>query len=339
MIPDYHKKLQRFNIRWIIICIVGTIVICNLYYLAIWNRIPHKEINYNVKIAGCIGYPSCSIYLGMDYSDCDVVANEYLGAILSIKHHFSKNSPFLFMGVVDHISMEKRKDRYKEFYEPLLLYDSLLCNKISTVYSTSIDISSNLYDAVNSSDDEIWTNEFLLTTRKFKSRRFKHNGICSENWFYLQRLPNSSPYGEGSVILCSQLYNTYDNFKPILFSKGDISKLDCIIRLNLDSRIECDTILINTIGPIDLAAISIKPDNISFNLIEFTDKGKLNQIRNNGLRFYAEFPEAQKIQNIRIAILILILPFWLTLLLRLISREVHSLRKILQRKLRLYFSN
>lgn len=326
MTPGYHKKLQRFNIRWMKICIVLYIIISNLYYLTIWYRIPHKEIFYKIKIAGCIGYPTCGIYLGMDYSEFDVVDNERLGAILLISHPFRKHSPYLFKGVTDHITMEKRTDRYKELYEPLLLFDSTLCNKISTVYSTRIDISSNLYDGISSKDDETWSTEQLLTTRKFKSRNFKHNGISSENWYYLHRLPDSSPHDEGSVILCSQLYNTYDNSKPRVFSKGDISKLDCIIKLDLDSRIECDSIIINTFGPVDLKSINITPDNVSFNQIEFNDKNKIKQIINNGLRFYAEFPEAQKIQNIRIAILILFLPFWLTLLFKLIIKEIQYLR-------------
>lgn len=334
MTPNSHRKLQRVNIRLMIICVVAFIVICNLYYLAIWYRIPHKEISYKIKIAGCIGYPKCGIYLGMDYSDSDIVNNERLGAILSINHPFKKHSPFLFMGVVDNITMEKRTDRYNEFYEPLLHYDSLLCDKISTVYSTRIDMSSNLYDVAGSEDADIWSNDQLLTIRKFKSRNFKHNEISSENWYYLQRLPNSSPYDEGSVILCAQLYNTYDNFKPKVFSKGDISKLDCIIKLDLDSRIECDTIMINTFGPIDLVSININPDKISFNQIEFNDKDKIKHLRKNGLRFYAEFPEAQKIQNIRIAILILILPFWLTLLFKLSLKEILYLRSIFHKNYR-----
>lgn len=332
MTPNTHKKLQHILIRWMIICVVSSVVIFNLYYLAIWYRTPHKEILYKAKIAGCIGYPKCRVYLGMDYSDYDIVNHERLGAILSINHPFRKHSPFLFMGMVDNSTMERRADRYKEFYEPLLLHDSLLCDKISTVYSTRIDISSNLYDGISSKDVENWSHEQLLTIRKFKSRNFKHNGISSENWFYLQRLPNSCPYDEGSVILGTQLYNTYDNYKPRVFSKGDISKLDCVIQLDLDSRIECDTIMINTFGPIDLISININPDKLSFNQIEFSDKDKIAQIRKNGLRFYAEFPEAQKIQNIRIAFLILILPFWLTLLFKLCKKEFFHLKSILHRK-------
>lgn len=334
MKPDHHKKLQRLTIRWMKICVVATIVICNLYYLAIWYRIPHKEITYNVKVVGCIGYPSCAVFLGMDYSDCDVCNNEQLGAILHIKHPFRKHSPFLFMGVVDHIFKENRRERYKKYYEPLAQYDSLLCNKISTVYSSNIYITSNLYDAVGSNDAEMWTDDQLLTIRKFKSKNFKSNGISSENWFYLQRLPNSFPFDEGFVIIRSQLYNSFDNFKPSFKSKGDISKLDCKVKLNFDSCISCDTIIINTIGPIDLISINVKPDNISFNKIEFYDKGKISQIRKNGLRFYAEFPEAQKIQNIRIAILILLLPFWLTLLLQLLRREIQFAKVIFQNKYR-----
>lgn len=108
---NFHKKFQRFNIRWMKICVVLSVIFCNLYYLAIWYRIPHKEISYNVEVAGCIGYPSCAVFLGMDYSDCDVSNNEQLGAILHIKHPFRKHSPFLFVGVVDRISMESRKER------------------------------------------------------------------------------------------------------------------------------------------------------------------------------------------------------------------------------------
>lgn len=331
MTLNHYNKIQRLNIRWMKICVIASIIICNLYYLDIWYRIPHKEVCYNVKVTGCVGYPSCVVFLGMDYSDSDVSNNDQLGAILHIKHPFRKHSPFLFMGVVDHLFMESRKERYKEYYEPLVHYDSLLCNKISTVYSTRLDITSNLYDGVSSNDTETWSNDQLLTIRKFKSKNFKINGISSENWYYLQRLPNSSPYDEGFVIIRSQLNNSFDNFKPSFKSKGDISKLDCNMKLNLDPLIDCDTIIINTIGPIDLKSINVIPDNISFNQIKFFEKEKISLIRKYGLRFYAEFPEAQKIQNIRMVILILILPFWLTLMFQLIRSEVHTFRKLLQR--------
>lgn len=324
MTPDSHKKWQRLNIRWMYICVVVFIVNCNLYYLAIWYRIPHKEVCYNAKVAGCIGNPSCTVFLGMDYSDCDVSNNEQLGAILHIKHPFRKDSQFLFVGVVDHTFMESRKERYKEYYEPLAQYDSLLCSRISTVYATRLDITSNLYDGVDSNDAETWDNDQLLTIRKFKSKNLKSNGISSENWYYLQRLPNSFPCDFGFVIIQSKLYDSFDNFKPSLLSKGDISKLDCKIQLNIDSCISCDTIIINSVGPIDLISVNVVPDNISFNQIEYYDKNKILQIRKNGLRFYSEFPEAQKGQNVRIAVLILILPFWLTLLLKLLWKEVKS---------------
>lgn len=268
----------------------------------------------------------------MDYSDSVVSNIEQLGAILYIKHTFRKHSTFLFVGVVDRISMESRKKRYKEYYEPLVQYDSLLCNKISTVYSTRLDISSNLYNRVGSNDTETWTNDQLLTIRKFKSKNFKSNGISSENWYYLQRLPNSLPCDEGFIIIRSQLQNSFDNFKPSYKSKGDISKLDCKVKLNFDYTIDCDTIIINTVGPIDLKSINVIPDNISFNQIEFFDKDKISQIRKYGLRFYAEFPETQKIQNIRIAILILILPFWLTLLFKLLRKEIKSAKAIFLKK-------
>lgn len=339
MTPNHYKKFQRLNIRWMKICVVASIVISNLYYLAIWYRIPHKEVCYNVKVAGCIGYPSCAVFLGMDYSDCDVSNNEQLGAILHIKHPFIKSSPFLFVGVVDYLSMENRKDRYRKYYDPLVLYDSLLCNKISTVYSTRLDITSNLYDGVGSNDTETWIKDQLLTIRKFKSKNFKCNGISSENWYYLQRLPNSFPCDEGFVIIRSKLYNSFDNFKPSFKSKGDISKLDCKVKLNFDSLVDCDTIIINTVGPIDLKSINVIPDDISFNQLVFLDKEKISQIRKYGLRFYAEFPEAQKIQNIRMAILILILPFWLTLLLKLLRKEFNSAKVIFQKKYKKYKKN
>lgn len=327
-----HKKIQRLSIRWMKICVIATIIICNLYYLVIWYRIPHKEVCYHAKVSGCIGYPSCAVFLGMDYSDSDVSNIKQLGAILHIKHTFRKHSPFLFVGVVDRISMESRKERYKEYYEPLVQYDSLLCEKISTVYSTRLDITSNLYDWVDSKDIAMWINDKLLTILKFKSQNIKSIGTSSENWHYLQRLPESFQCDEGYVIIRSQLYNSFDNFKPSFKSKGDISKLDCKVNVNIDSLIDCDTIIINTVGPIDLKSINVIPDNISFDQIEFFDKKKISQIRKYGLRFYAEFPEAQKIQNIRIAILILILPFWLTLLLKLFGKEFKPEKVLFQKK-------
>lgn len=316
------KKPQHRILRWIILCVVMIAIACNLYYLTVWYRIPHKKICYDLNIAGCIGYPVCNIYLGMDYSDSDTLGKQQLGAILSIKHPFMKQSPLLFMGVVDNIYNENRKDRYREYYEPLYKYNSLLCNKISTVYSTHIDLYSNLYDDINSNDTETWSDDQLLTIRRFKQKKIKQNHINSECWYYLQKLPDSHPCDEGFVIFNSQCFNTYDHLKPNFKSKGDISKLDCTINLRLDSRIECDSVIINTLGPVNLISINIQPDSLSFNKIMFYDKNKISQIRKSELRFYAEFPEAQKIQNIRIAVLLLILPFLLTLLFKLLKDEI-----------------
>lgn len=200
------------------------------------------------------------------------------------------------------------------------------------MYSSRIDITSNLYDGIVSNDMEKWTNDQMLTIRKFESKNLKYNKISSENWFYLQRLPNSFPYDEGYIIIQSKLGNTFDNFKPSYKSKGDISKLDCSVKLNIDPLIDCDTIIINTVGPIELKSINVIPDNISFNHIDFFDNEKISQIRKHGLWFYAEFPEAQKIQNIRMAILILILPFWLTLLLKLFGKEFKPEKVLFQKK-------
>lgn len=35
MTPDYNIKIQRLNMRWMKICVVTTIIICNLYFLVI----------------------------------------------------------------------------------------------------------------------------------------------------------------------------------------------------------------------------------------------------------------------------------------------------------------
>lgn len=326
----YHKFVQRICLRGIILCTVCFVIICNLYYLSIWYRIPHKELRYNAEIAGCIGYPSCTIYLGMDYSDVGTPQQDQIGAILSIKHPFRKHSPFLFRDSYGLTTSESRKERYKKYYEPLLKYDSLLCDKISTVYSTHLEMSSNLYDAVTPKDKGSWSQELLLTTRKFKTKRTKANGTSTDFWFYLERLPSSYLCDEGSIVLYSQLYNSLDNFKPVIKSTGDISKLDCELLLNIDSRMECDSIIINTIGPIDLISSNITPDSITLNEIIFFKDYKISRIRKEGLRFYAEFPEAQKLQNLRLAVLILILPFWITLLIRLIYKEYQRLRIFLR---------
>lgn len=302
-------------------------IMFDLYYLSIWYRIPHKEVHYNANIAGSIGSESCTVYLGMDYSDEPFYHKEQLGAKLTIKHACRSNSPCLFQKTNDCF----RNNRIREFYESLFHYDSILCNRISTVYSTRIDILSNLYDFTIPHDQEIWTKDHLVAIRKFKSLDIKRNlpsGTSSETWFYLERLPASHSCNNHIIALCSQSYNNFDHFKPRLNSKGDISKLDCKICLNLDSRLDCETIIINTVGPIELISVNISPDIISFNKFIYSDKTKILQIRENGLRFYAEFPEAQKIQNLRISILLLVLPIWITLLIKLIRLEFKRLAKI-----------
>lgn len=326
MKPINHKSIQRICLRGIILCTVCFVIPCHLYYLSIWYRIPHKELRYKTEIAGCVGYPSCTIYLGMDYSDVGSPQRERIGAILSIKHPFRKHSPFLFRDSYGFTMSESRKDRYKKYYEPLYQYDSLLCDKISTVYSSHLEMSSNLYDAVTPKDEEYWFQEHLLTTRKFKTERIKANGTSTNFWFYLERLPSSCPCDEGSVVLCAQLCNSIDNFKPVIKSKGDISKLDCEIFLDIDSRMACDSIIINTIGSINLISSNITPDSVTFNELIFIEPYKISKIREDGLKFYAEFPEAQKLQNLRIAVLILFLPFWVTLLIRLICKELRRFK-------------
>ena len=96
----------------------------------------------------------------------------------------------------------------------------------------------------------------------------------------------------------------------------------------------CDTIEINTVGPFDLKSISLSPDSTNFNTILFFDKSKIKTIRKSGLKFYAEFPEASKLQNIRMAILLIILPFLLTWIIFLTKKELKLFRECVNEKFR-----
>lgn len=320
-----------------LLCLSFTFFATILYFLNIWYQTPHKRITYSANVVGCIGSPTSKVYLGMDYGD-DADTSDSLGAILFISHKYRKRSPYLFRGIVDPISQESRKDRYRNFYAPLANYNLDKCDSISTVYCSKITISSSLYDVVNNTQNEKWTEDKLLTIRIKKPQNSNRNTITSESWFYLSRLPNSYPDEYGEVILCSGLNNDFDNFKPNWHSKGDLSKLDCQLSLKLDDLHGCDTIEINTVGPFDLKSISIIPDSLSFNRIIFYNQDKIKAIRKKGLHLYAEFPEASKLQNFRMAILLIVLPFVLTWIIYLIKKECGYLKRWLLQKIRVYLN-
>lgn len=322
-----HQKVllrELFRLSWIFSLL--TLLGLNFYFLNNWYRIPHKNICYNAQIDGCIGYPSCNIYIGMNYGD-NYCTKDSLGCYLIIKHRYKKHSPYLYRGIVDSYSLENRKDRYKKTYTPLHNHYSVRCDSISTVYRTSILLESNLSDVVNCQDKEIWDSEPLLAIRRSATTNPKRNASRVESWFYMSRLPNSFPYEQKFIRLCLYTINTIDNLQPSFLSKGDISKLDCSISLNLTHLLSCDTVTFYSVGPFTSFSANIPPDSISFNKFIFYNKDKIKQLRSDGLRFYAEFPEAQKLQNFRIALLLTVIPIILSAICSIIVHEYKFLKR------------
>ncbi len=323
------------SFRISLICVVTTFIVMLIYYLMLWYRIPHKYINYNAQVIGCLGPTPCNILLGMDYGDGFRIAdNEKLGAFIFIKHPFRKHSPFLFRGDIDYGGCSrKRSEHYHKLYFPLAKYDIKRCEEISTVYRTSIRMTSNLYDYARIEDDETWKDKSMLLIRKLKSRKETANTVNAESWFYLHRLSERSVYDSGSVVLEGSLTNTFDNYRPSYKSKGDISKLDTHIKIDLHGWLICDTVLISTVGPCDLKSVSVIPDSVSFSKIYYYTRDKIETIKKCGLDLYAEFPEAQKLQNIRIAVLLFLIPLVITILFKTIQHEIRSVKDSLPKQL------
>lgn len=117
-----------------------------------------------------------------------------------------------------------------------------------------------------------------------------------------------------------------DNFSPKWYSVGDASKLDFRLNLNLRDLIDCQEVLIKFNGPFTLASITMEPDNKGYNYISFTNPYKLHIIGKKGLNFYASFPQMEKIQQIRITVILLIFPILISWLIFLINKTIKLIK-------------
>ncbi|MBP3511346.1 MAG: hypothetical protein J6K19_04815 [Prevotella sp.] len=317
IIKEFLSCLKKHVLVIQLVFAIGSILICS-YTLYVWYRIPHKSVTYTTHTVGCIGKPKCKIIAMMDYGDKELKADS-IGFFIRIQHHFREDSPFLFKGKVLGENVE-RKTRYSKEYEPLYYKYGSTIDSISTVYKSTITLQSNLYDRSIPKDRENWSNQKDITIWR-KATITNKNTTKNESWFYLKRL--LKPFSDKACLMEHRLRTSHDNFSPKWNTKGDVSKLDFELKIGNNDFIECDEIKIRFNGPYNLASINIKPDEISYDYISFTNPLKLKAIRKNGLNFYASFPIPEKIQQARITFMMIIIPLLISYLIYLLGKLTH----------------
>lgn len=298
------------------------IVFCSIL-LYVWYRIPQKTVTYTTQTLGCIGRPKCKILAVMNYGNGDVVEDS-IGFSIKILHPFKENAPYLFRGNVFGEDVA-RKDRYIKEYEPLCYNYSSAIDSISTLYKSIITLESNLYNGIKPKTKEVWSNEREVAIWHKPIIVKNKTNTENESWFYLKR--KTWDWSVDTLCLEHRLLNSYDNFFPKWSSKGDVSKLNFKLKIENYGFIECDEIMIRFNGPYNLSSITMEPDEKGYDYIRFTNPFKLEVISKNGLGFYASFPIPEKIQQARIAAIMIIIPILISWLLYILNRMVFTRSK------------
>lgn len=86
-------------------------------------------------------------------------------------------------------------------------------------------------------------------------------------------------------------------------------------------------------GPVELSAMYPEPDIVTFSGMVFTDPAKLRQIMDDGLAYYAKFPQLESLQSIRIFFLTTFISLFFTLLCTVTYRIIRNkVQKIVRKK-------
>lgn len=313
------KLIQRTVLKLTGISFLLSILFINLYYLSAWYRIPHKEIHFEVQANGYVGNPSCTVYLGMNYGDnyCKI---DSLGAYIIIDYPFKG------------ISCSCTKQ--------LCITDNVIClssnsiKDISSIFHTVITMKSNLSDVMRPISKGAQYSLPFVNINQLPVNNIALNSTIAETYFNVlpeKRQYNCSCYN--GVTLLANAQTDVDFINPGFESKGDISKLDCMVTIDIDERISCDTVTFYSVGPFSCFSANVEPDYVSFNKIAYFSPDKINRIKKNGLRFYSEFPEAAKLQNFRISLLLIAIPIILTSIFSL----AYQLFKKHKRYIKIYY--
>lgn len=288
-------------------------IICFSYLFFIWYRVPHRTVTYTIKTYGCIGYPKCKILVNMNYGYKDI-PKDTLGCSIKILHPFQRNSPYLFKGFKLSSHTPRVKEYYKE-YEPLCYKYPSSIDSISTLYKSIVSQEADFYDEIKSKDDEYWSNSREILIYKHPTQIKNKKVIENETCFYLKRYT-----GIDTIHIFQKLCSSFDC--PKWFSKGDVSKLDCEIKFETYNLVECDEINIRFNGPYSLYSKNIEPDKDGYDYISYTSPFKLEVIHQKGLKFCALFPMFERMQQTRIAVLMIIIPILLSWLLYILRKMV-----------------
>lgn len=294
---------------------ICTILSCS-YLLSVWYGASQKTITYTIKTHGCIGTPKCKILGVLNYSGTAKMDTTGFFAIL--RHPFRKHSPFLFKNNVFESNTSRRN--FIDEYEPLCNKYASAIDSISTLYKSIVNIETNSYytSRIKTENQEFLRNEQENITYKQPIFVCK-NKVESECWFYMKRLQEYWGLQEDTISMQHSLSMAF----PIKwYSFGDISKLNFHLKLNfLYGDVECEEITILFKGPYSLASVTMEPDEKGYSYISFKNPYKLQVISRRGLSFFVSFPNMEKIQNTRIACLLVIFPFlisWLIYIIKII---------------------
>ena len=310
MARTFFSWLKK-HLLWIQLVVATCCIILSLSLFYTWYRIPYKSVTYTTKIYGCVGDSKCKIIAVMNYGN-ENIKTDSTGFYVVMFHPLKEHSPYLFKG------NSARKERYIEEYEPLCYEYCSVIDSISTLYKSTITLESNLYDVARPKDREVWANKKDLVI--WHQPTIVRNKTISENesCFYLKHKKRDS-CGD-TIGMGHRLLTSYDNLFPKWFSKGDVSKLKFELNISNYGLIDCEEITIRFNGAYNLYSISLEPDEKGSDYIRFANQFKLKVICKNGLALYSSFPELERMQQARIAVLItIIIPLLLSWLLYIIK--------------------
>lgn len=303
--------LRRHSLSLQLFALVFGLLLCS-FFLYLWYRVPHRTVSYDIKTYGCIGYPKCKILAEMDYGYKDIPIKS-LGYSIEILQPFRENQPYLFGGNINGTNVARVKEYYNE-YKPLCYKYPSAIDSILTLYKSEITQEADFYDKIRGRDNECWSNDNGIIKYQHPTQTCKRVSK-NETWFYVKRNMSID-----KITLNHELHTSFE--RPKWFSKGDISKLDFELKLNLYNLMECEEINIHFNGPYSLYSIDIEPDKKKYDCICYTNPFKLEIIHREGLRLCASFPVFERMQQTRITAILIIIPF-------LLSRLTHILNKIM----------
>lgn len=269
-------------------------------------QVPSKTVTFTAKTFGCVGQPSYYISAVMNYGDSQS-QNDSTGFQIKILHPFVTNAPYLFRGNIIGEGVLRRNEYINE-YEPLCNRYGEIIDSISTLYKSIITTESNYYANTSVKDEEYWMNNSdVIIWRRATEKT--HGLIKNESWYYMKRESKTND----TLCLEHRLTIPCDNFYPKWYLCGDVSKLELKLKLNDYDLLECKGIVVMFKGPYILTSTTMEADKQGYDYFLITSPYKLKIISRKGLSLYASFPKLEKLQHIRIAVLMLIIPLIISL--------------------------